>query len=131
MRLRLAHGHSPWWNPLLDPLVEGLVVVDDLAVDLYSRADEVPLRLELAVEELVVAQPGDLERADAPLAAGRETRKLIGIVASGDDDVVTEAILEHSFEAIDLQGVLSLLAEFHMEFYRRRRAERVAELCRS
>ena len=55
-------------EPLLDPLVERSVVVDDLTHHLYPRADEVLFCLELRVEHLVVVEARDLERADAPLA---------------------------------------------------------------
>ena len=55
-------------EPLLDPLVERSVVVDDLTHHLYPRPDGVLLRLELRVEHLVIVEARDLERADAPLA---------------------------------------------------------------
>ena len=49
------------------------------------------------------------------------------------DDGAVEAILEHVFEAVDLEVIFSLLAELHVEPHRSRaraRAQRIAGCCK-
>ena len=63
----------------------------------------------------VVVEARDLERADAPLARRREPRERVRVIAAFDNDGVSESVLEHVFEAVDLEVIFSLLAKLDVQ----------------
>ena len=90
---------------------------DNIVITGRNDPDELA-RLSETGEWRVVAQPGDLEGADAPLAGRRQSREMFRIVSPVlrvYDDGAVESVSQHVLKAIYLKIILSLLTKLDVQ----------------